>query len=187
MVAWNPNTLNGKLHGMMGLQIDLLFLTETRQFKDAESFCARSGWMLKAAPATRTQAGGRSAGVALMHRGAELMQLQLPEHLKKYADEGRLLLARVPAKGQQQPLYAVCVYGYADNPQATVVMIDGIMEHLAQWEDSCCVIGGDLNLQLEDGWLDALLGQAGWHDGVLAGATDGQAQPTCFSGNEHSH
>ena len=120
-----------------------------------------------------------------MHRGAELMQLQLPEYLKKYEEEGRLLLARVPAKGLQQPLYAACVYGYADNPQATVSMMDGIMEHLAQWDDSCCVIGGDLNLQLEDGWLDALLGQAGWHDGILAGAKDGQVQPTCFSGNEH--
>ena len=82
-------------------------------------------------------------------------------------------------------VYAACVYGYPENPNATVNMVESLMEHLSQWQDHCCVIGGDLNLQIEEGWLDMLLGNAGWHDGMVAGAKDGLAQATCFSGHEH--
>ena len=184
LLAWNPNSLNYRLGEVFRRHADVVCITESRQYKEeiryTEQIAARAGWGLQAAPAKRTEGGGRSGGVTLLCKSGAPERIPLTASLQLQEKNGRLTVARVPAQGLNESIIVAGFYGFPDEPLRTIELLHELATHLAGWGNEKCAIMGDFNLDADEGWLDELLLTGNWYDAHAMTAHDQEPAPTSY-------
>ena len=184
LLAWNPNSLNYRLGELFRKKAEVICITESRQFREevkhTELIAARAGWGLLASAARRTEGGGRSRGVTLLCKAGVPERLDLTQKLTNYESTGRLLVARIPVSSMRTTLVVAGVYGFPDEPHRTAVLLKELFEFLAGYGNEKCIIMGDLNMELEDGWIDEELTEGWWFDAMEQAAEEGIPEPTSY-------
>ena len=115
-----------------------------------------------------------------MSKGTQPECLEVDDTLRHYQRQGKFLLAKVPSPKMKYPFIIAGVYGFPDQPQHTVAMLQATFEAMAEWSHYPCIIAGDLNLVLEEGGIDFYLLNGQWHDAMAAGSWTEAPSPTSF-------
>ncbi len=157
--VWQRITHADRLCQVSGPAPAIWMLQETAVFgprlKPLRALLAAKGWKSLLSSQPQASNGKPIAGVGSLFRSSiRLVAVQPPEELQKFAEEGRLLIARLLSQDGSLVAFLVTVYGYAkacDKTQRSEgglspseALVSGILQ-FATATKAPVIIGGDLN------------------------------------------
>ena len=174
---------------------DLLFLTEVRvtedQSGDMEAAAQRVGYSLKLGhPVPRGPDRGRPhfGGVALAAQGHMKIESIAPHaygEMTACYERAQFCAAWVAPPDESQCILACSIYGKSGQMEETEVMLTHLSTWLAREGGHHWIIGGDLNVEIEDSpALQTMLHRGQGYHAVRA--FGGERQATCMQGAWHS-